>query len=63
MAVLITFGLLTLSRMLKRNENSDKYKIAMDNIRKTVSNELDTVFSGSTDYIEAYVYDENQNQI
>tara|TARA_Y100000385_G_scaffold127925_1_gene133135 strand:- start:1755 stop:11438 length:9684 start_codon:yes stop_codon:yes gene_type:complete len=28
-----------------------------------VSNELDTVFSGSTDYIEAYVYDENQNQI
>ena len=26
-------------------------------------NELDTVFSGSTDYIEAYVYDENQNQI
>ena len=28
-----------------------------------VSNDLDTVFSGSTDYIEAYVYDENQNQI
>jgi hypothetical protein len=26
-------------------------------------NILDTVFSGSTDYIEAYVYDENQNQI
>ena len=26
-------------------------------------NTLDTVFSGSTDYIEAYIYDENQNQI
>ena len=26
-------------------------------------NTLDTVFSGSIDYIEAYVYDENQNQI
>ena len=24
-------------------------------------NELDTVFSGSIDYIEAYVYDENKN--
>ncbi len=28
-----------------------------------VSNDLDTVFSGSTDYIEAYIYDENQNQV
>ncbi len=26
-------------------------------------NQLDTVFSSSTDYIEAYIYDENQNQI
>jgi len=26
-----------------------------------VSNDLDTAFSGSTDYIEAYVYDENKN--
>jgi hypothetical protein len=25
--------------------------------------ELDTVFSSSTDYIEFYIYDENQNQI
>ena len=28
-----------------------------------VSNDLDTVFSGSTDYIETYIYDENQNQV
>ena len=28
-----------------------------------VSNDLDTVFSGSIDYIEAYIYDENQNQV
>jgi len=28
-----------------------------------VSNDLDTSFSSSIDYIEAYVYDENQNQI
>ena len=28
-----------------------------------VSNDLDTAFSGSTDYIEAYIYDENQNQL
>ena len=27
------------------------------------NNELDTAFTGSTDYIEAYIYDENQNQI
>ncbi len=27
--------------MLKRNENSDRYKIAMDKIRKTFSKELD----------------------
>lgn len=41
LAVLITFGLLTLLRMLKRNENSDKYKIAMDKIRRAFSKELD----------------------
>ncbi len=28
-----------------------------------VSNDLDTVFSGSIDYIETYIYDENQNQV
>tara|TARA_B100000900_G_scaffold411255_1_gene430582 strand:- start:268 stop:9519 length:9252 start_codon:yes stop_codon:yes gene_type:complete len=28
-----------------------------------VTNQLDTVFSGSTDYIEAYIYDANKSQI
>ena len=28
-----------------------------------VVNNLDTIFSGSLDYIETYIYDENQNQI
>ena len=28
-----------------------------------VSNDLDTAFSSSIDYIEAYIYDENQNQV
>jgi hypothetical protein len=28
-----------------------------------VSNDLDTIFSSSTDYIETYIYDENQNQV
>ena len=28
-----------------------------------VSNDLDTAFSSSIDYVEAYIYDENQNQI
>ena len=28
-----------------------------------VSNDLDTAFSSSIDYIETYIYDENQNQV
>ncbi len=47
LAVLIAFGHLTLLRMLKRNEKSDRYKIAMDKIRKAYSNELD---AGETKY-------------